>query len=284
MEDEESTARRRELGDLLRQHRVRAQVSRAELCEYFDWSMSKVSRLEAGKRGVSETDLTRYLAYCRVGNDEVDRLIGLHRQPDPGCWARPHDGRFADGLRTVTLHEGTAIALYGYAPTLIPPQLQAEGYARVLLGPEGDVRARLARAEVLPRLAEGMFFVHEAALRAVVGGPQVMVAQLHHLLRHLAWVRVVPMRVSPVQAAVNGFALLRFRDHRPLVLVETEGASLVLEHRVALDRYQTVLDSLRTVALGRTGSGELLRRLVEDLVRARSGEAGTGGDLAGCAP
>lgn len=288
MVEEDSTAQRRELGEALRLHRERAGLTRGELIEHFDWSASKFSRLEAGKRGVSESDVTRFLAFCRAANDEVDRLLAIHREPDTGYWARPHSGRFADSLRTLLLHESTACTLAAYETTIVPPLLQTEGYARVLLGPDGDPQQRLARQQILPRLAMATFYIHEAALHAEVGSRAVMRAQLEFLARRVDWarcrIRIVPLSVSAARTSVNAFTRLTFTDHRPLVHVELETASLFLEHPASLDRYETVLQSLKRLACTANQSRDLLRRLARGFTPTRGGRDSANGDLAGCGP
>ncbi|MGW0516671.1 helix-turn-helix domain-containing protein [Crossiella sp. NPDC003009] len=288
MVEEESTAQRRELGEGLRIQRERAGLSRAELIEHFDWSASKFSRLEAGKRGISETDVTRFLGYCRAANKEVDRLLAIHREPDTGYWARPHSGRFADALRTLLLHESTACTLASYDLAVVPPLLQTEGYARALLGEDAGLRARLDRQAVLPSVGLATFYIHEAALRARVGPPVVMRRQLEFLARRVDWarcrIRVVPMSVSAARTSVNSFTRLSFRDHGPLVHVELETASLFLEHPTSLDRYETVLDTLRRLAKGPAESRDLLLQLAREPEPATGGDVTTNGDLAGCGP
>ncbi|MGO1050495.1 helix-turn-helix domain-containing protein [Crossiella sp. CA198] len=288
MVEEDSTAQRRELGEALRIQRELAGITRGELIAHFDWSASKFSRLEAGKRGISESDVTRFLGYCRTPNDEVDRLLGILREPDTGYWARPHSGRFADSLRTLLLHETTACTLASYDLAVVPPLLQTESYARALLGPEADPKPRLARQAILPSLAMATFYIHEAALRAQVGSPLVMRNQLELLARRVEWarcrIRVLPLTVSAARTSVNAFTRLTFRDHRPVVHVELETASLFLEHPSSLDRYETVLDTLRRLSLGAEQSRDLLRRLACGLEPAVGGDVTTNGDLAGCGP
>lgn len=57
MRDRDTTARSRELGAELTKVRERAGYNGTELARVLGWSAGRLSRLENGKRGVSEVDV-----------------------------------------------------------------------------------------------------------------------------------------------------------------------------------------------------------------------------------
>jgi transcriptional regulator with XRE-family HTH domain len=103
---EESTARARELGGELKRVRERAKLSGHSLARLLGWPAPKISRLENGKRGVSEVDVAIYLARC---------------------------GAMPDELRSLIVLETTADTSAAYEPFYIPGLLQIESYVREML-------------------------------------------------------------------------------------------------------------------------------------------------------
>ena len=70
----DASARARQLGAELRRERERFGVNLRELAAQLGWSASKVSRMEAGRRGTLTADVAIYLARCGTPRDDRERL------------------------------------------------------------------------------------------------------------------------------------------------------------------------------------------------------------------
>ncbi|MGH3438351.1 MAG: helix-turn-helix domain-containing protein [Sciscionella sp.] len=203
----ETTARKRELGEQLRNHRERAGLRAADIAYRLGSSASKVSRMESGARGTSEIDVAMYLTVCGVTRTQLDELLDLCHDNGDGYWLRPHGTQLPDELRSLVFQETTAMAISSFELVRIPGLLQTEDYARAMIahsvavptdGIEPRVRARMDRGSLLHRTwpPQSLFLIHEQALRLRVGPWSIMHEQLLHLVfatsRQQCVIRVVP--------------------------------------------------------------------------------------------
>jgi transcriptional regulator with XRE-family HTH domain len=282
---EESTARARELGGELRRVRERAKLSGHALARQLGWPPPKISRLETGKRGVSEVEIAIFLARCGVSPEEMDRLTHLARVCDNGYRLQSHGDKLPEELLSLIKLETTTDGVFDYDPTLIPGLLQTESYVRELLrwgkyptGPdfESRVNARLARHAIFNRRwpPQLTFCIHEHALRSVVGGPELMHEQILHLVLTSSsprcQVRVVPAAAAPFGVFGGSFRFLRFADDPPVVYAQTHTASLFLEEETEIRRYRDLLEDLDLAALDRGQSREWLAALAGEYDRAET--------------
>ena len=109
----------------------------------------------------------------------------------------------------------------------------------------------------------------EAALHRVVGGRQVMAAQLAKILDMAALpnvtVQVLPYEVGAHPAVESNFTILELPDPTPgVVFVEGLIGSTYLERDDDLIRYQTILRKLESIALSPQGSSDLIRKFLRD--------------------
>jgi transcriptional regulator with XRE-family HTH domain len=284
---EESTARTRELGGELKRVREQAKLSGHGLARLLGWPAPKISRLETGKRGVSEVEVAMFLARCRVTPDEMDRLMRLARLTDDGYRLQDNGDKLPEELLSLIKLETTTEALLDYEPALIPGLLQTESYVREFLrwgkhptGPafESRVNARLARQAIFsrqwpPRLT---FCVHEHALRSMVGGPRLMHEQILHLVLTNSLprcqVRVIPADAAPFGMFGGSFRFMRFADDPPVVYAQTHTASLFLDGEKEIGRYRDLVNDLELAALGSGESREWLAALASEYDRAETGE------------
>jgi len=167
----------------LRAARGKAGLSREDLGAKINYSGSLIGMIESMSRSPS-LDFARR---C----DGVFNMPGTFERMHVRVRAEP----LADSFRLFVTHETTAIALHAFELGLVPGLLQTPDYARTLLGsPMGvseeetdrRVTARLERQAVLDRTEPPppMYWVviDEAVLRRPVGGPEVMRAQVEHLI------------------------------------------------------------------------------------------------------
>jgi hypothetical protein len=158
--------------------------------------------------------------------------------------------------------------------------LQTEDYARAVFRGgfpraaadviDGKVANRLRRRKVLERNDPPLLWsiLHEACLRMAVGGDEVMVGQLEHLLTS-AESPHIELQVMPFAAGAQGmhmlpFNLLRFRDSPSLLYMETaQGGRLVYAPATVADA-QDDYDRIRANALSLTDSLALIKTVLKE--------------------
>lgn len=186
---------RQELAERLRDMRLDSGLSGRALSAAAGWHEAKTSRIETAKQAPSDSDIRIWCQACRVP-DQAPDLIAASRAADSMYteWKRLHRTgmRRAQDMR-VPLYEKTR-QFKVYVSTVIPGFLQVPGYATALMsaitafqGTPDDVaeavRARMSRNRILS--SEGRRFtmlIEESVLRYRVGGNDVMLAQLGHLM------------------------------------------------------------------------------------------------------
>lgn len=261
--DEKSTVRSRELGDALRLAMERADVSGKHAARALAWSETKVSRLLTGRRMVKETEIASLLTLCGVNGTEHERLLALARECQQQGWLQ-HSSDLPDQLRTLINHENRAIGITEFQPSFVPGLLQTSDYAGALLSrsvliprdrlPEA-VAARGRRQHILNgnNPPQFTFYMHEVVFQVPVGGPAVMSAQMHHLLRmsvrsYIA-IRVIPAAYGGHAGVTGACRLMEFDDFEPVAYVEAAAAGLFLETPVEVQTYQRIFGALADCAL-----------------------------------
>jgi transcriptional regulator with XRE-family HTH domain len=230
-------------------------------------SPSRISRIETGEIKPRPGDVIELLlAYEVPVEGEPGRsLLTLARElREPGWWQRLDaiTGRYA----TFIAYEAEAKDLRSFEPTLVPGLLQTEEYATAVnsVGRETEteditqrVKARLTRQEVLHRKPSPLRLhavLSEAALMFEVGGPDVLRAQLEHVVRLAArpniTVQVLRFAAGAMLADRGGFQLLTFAHDEPaLGYCETAVGELFLESPREIARLSAVFDHLTTLAM-----------------------------------
>lgn len=239
------------------------------------WTPSVLSRLENGKRPVTAIEVIKYTSVCGVLGPEQDALVKMADEPDD-YRLKQHDGKIPDELRALMFHESTANKIEILEPIYIPGIMQTEDYIRALFKIEGlldpafidsRVKIRLARRDVLTRVnpAQCEVFVHENALRMLVGGPKVMNDQLLHLLfvgdRPQCSIRVISRSTEAYGAANGSFHIFSYPDGAPVICVQHQTTSAFLESPHDLRDYRATLKRVARVALTEPES----RRFIADL-------------------
>lgn len=265
--------RGRELGEGLRKAVGAAKLNGRELAGMLGWDPAKLSDLLNGKGGVTELEVAHLLGVCRTPVAERDHLLGLYREANAKGWWQQHGSRLPIQLRTLIDHENAATEIISWQLNLIPGLLQTADYMKPIIQmgattPETEVServaARLARQQVFTKHnhPQGVFLIHEQALRLPIGGADTLSDQLHHLLRlsvrpYLS-VRVVPTSIGAHAGLAGSFTLMKFAGIPPVVYLETENASLFIEDKDPIEGYTKVLASLGRAALDEEQSRELI--------------------------
>ncbi|NUT52443.1 MAG: helix-turn-helix domain-containing protein [Saccharothrix sp.] len=260
-----STARTRELGEELRRVRHRARLSSNFLAEALGWSLGKLSKLETGSRGTSPWEIGTLLGRCGADKATRDRILAIASEEDRGSFVRLHDP-WPDTLTALAVHEHTARTVTTYEPLAVPVLAQTEDYAFALTQDREVTEARMARQDVLRRQGgpETVIYIHEAALRIVVGDAKVMRDQLLRLTLMCGWPRfsprVVPMSASHAAMRHAATVMTFASPFKPLAYAETETATVFHDDPDAILIYQAKMRDLDGLVLGPTQSRDVFAR------------------------
>lgn len=245
-----STARSRWLGQELRDKRVCARLSVAEVAGRLEWTEQALTTLEDGERVVDDIELAEVLAVYRTKAKESRRMVYFQRECDQNTWLQSLHGCPALRVRTPALEEFRATGIVGYDSTLIPGPLRTDGYLQALVGldqPPGR-RENLARVN-------SVFYLDEHAPARVVGDAEVMREQITFLLDGPATTLIVP---SDAQGLCEAFTFLDNASSKPVVHLEMPTANMFFEDPDDVDLYRRVLARLADVARNTERSRRLL--------------------------
>ena len=270
-----STARGREFGDGLRAAIARTGMTARALAEVLGWQEAKLSDLVNGKGGATELELALLLGVCRTPPEERDHLLALFNEANLKGWWQDHGACTPIRPRTLIEHERTAKKLISWQVSLVHALIQLPEYARAEIAasanvPEDEieerVQARIERQVVLGNGLKCHFYLHEAALLPPVGGHKAMEAQLEHLLKMAARpyveLRIVPFSVGAHAGLAGSFDMLTFHKYDPVVFMDSENSSLIIESPPAVKSYERVLEALDEIALDAEQSKGLIKSLL----------------------
>lgn len=264
------TIKRRRLSAALRELRIAAGMEPKEAAKRLEWDQTKVHRIERNKWVRPDPNDIRMLLDLYGVTDERTReaLLTLARESRQRGWWADYQDVFRGSLPDF---EAGAAVIQTYEIAFVPGLLQTEAYARAViegahLEKDNDVdrrvQARLARQDVLIRDNPPQFWavIDEAALRRIVGGPEIMADQLRHIIKvaeqpNIA-VQVLPFEAGAHAALTGGFVILDFASplDPSLVYVENETDALYLEEPLVLHRYNVVYSHVQSRSLSPEGS------------------------------
>ncbi|MCX5398951.1 helix-turn-helix transcriptional regulator [Streptomyces sp. NBC_00102] len=260
------TVRRRRLGQELRRLRELKGMTAEEVADRLLVSQSKISRLENGRRSISQRDVRDLCGVYEVADHRiVDSLMQMAKDSRQQGWWHA----FGDIPYSVYIGlETDAESLRGYEPQVVPGLLQTRAYSEALItgalpeAPPADIEKRVnVRARRQDRINDTerplrlWVVIDESALHRTVGGKQVMIEQLEHLvacsqLPHVT-VQVLPFDMG-AHPGINGqYAILEFPDTADSSVVYIEGVTsdLYLEKANDVQRYSVMYEHLRAQAL-----------------------------------
>jgi transcriptional regulator with XRE-family HTH domain len=271
------------LGARLRRLRQAAGVTRDSAGDAIRSSGSKISRLELGRTGFKQRDVSDLLALYGVGDDaERDILLGLAAQASTAGWWHAYADVLPAWFEPYLGLEQAASVIRSYEAGFVPGLLQTADYARAVAQlPEGvseaqaDQRAslRMQRQQVLhrPRPVQLWTVIDETVLRRPIGGRAVMMDQIDHLIRMSrrpnVTVQVMPLRTGGPAVAGDHVTLLRFAEELlpDVVYSEQPDSAVYLNKPADTDPYRDRLNQVATEALPPGESVATLRRL-SDLI------------------
>jgi transcriptional regulator with XRE-family HTH domain len=278
------TVRRRRLGQELRRLRELKGMTAEEVAERLLVSQSKISRLENGRRSISQRDVRDLCGVYEVEDRRiVDSLMQMAKDSRQQGWWHA----FGDIPYSVYIGlETDAASLRVYEPQMVPGLLQTRPYAEALITgalPEAPstevdkrVQVRLRRQERIHAEESPLRLwavLDESALRRVVGNRQIMREQLEALIE-LSQLPHVTVQVMPfamgAHPGVNGqYAILEFPDAADSSVVYLEGVTsdLYLEKANDVQSYSVMYEHLRAQALNANQTREFIEAAAKEYAR-----------------
>ncbi|MER7126703.1 helix-turn-helix domain-containing protein [Micrococcus luteus] len=275
------TVQRRRLSAELIRLRQAAGLSQEEASERLEWSRGRLHHMETNKwRRPDLGNIRSLLDIYGVTDEQVrEAILDLARRSrEKGWWAK-----YSDVFRgSLPGFEADATHIRAYDGMLINGLLQTADYAAAVfrggqvIGDEAvkrRVEARLARQEILRRPDPPNLWavIDEAALRKLVGGPEVMAEQLRHVVEMAAQpnitMQVVPDAAGAHAATAGSFILMDFAADLDLsvVYLETATDSLYLEKPEELQEYTLIFTRVVASAMTPEESIRHVASLVDQL-------------------
>ena len=249
------------LGAQLRRLREARRITLEDAGKVIRASHSKISRLETGRVGFKDRDVSDLLTFYGVTDEEErEALRALARRANTPGWWHDYSDVLPSWFEAYVGLEEVATQVRAYEVQFVPGLLQTEDYARAvtLLGHddampsenERRVRLRMARQAVLdkPDPPNVWAVVDEAVLRRAAGGPAVMEGQLKHLIemakRPNVTIQIMPFQAGGHSAAGGPFSILRFAepDLPDVVYLEQLTSALYLDKPDVVDSYLKVME------------------------------------------
>ncbi|HET6357576.1 MULTISPECIES: helix-turn-helix transcriptional regulator [unclassified Streptomyces] len=274
------TVRRRRLGQELRRLRELKGMTAEEVAERLLVSQSKISRLENGRRSISQRDVRDLCGVYEVEDHRiVDSLMQMAKDSRQQGWWHA----FGDIPYSVYIGlETDAASLRVYESLIVPGLLQTREYAQAVIEgmwPEATpseidkrIQIRLKRQDRLTDPVNPLRFwavIDEALLRRVVGNRQIMTDQLLHLAQlseqpHVT-LQVLPYDVGAHPGMYGKFAILEFQEAMDASVVYLEGVTsdLYLEKANDVQSYAVMYEHLRAKALSAEQSREFIHKVAE---------------------
>lgn len=269
----QATARAVRLGKDLRVHRKAAGLSQADVYKATGINPATITRNEKGETVPQKGTLITLLNLYRVRGAERERLLALAAKANESGWLDRYQNNLSERYATYISWETEAHEALTYEASLVPGLLQTEPYTRAVIagatpqvGPEEverliEVRRQrqlsLSKDEPLQVVA----ILDEAVIHHVVGGPQVMAAQLSSLARedrpHVT-VQVVPYGAGAHPGMLGPFVVLDDFVSSPIVCIESALSNVFLDDADDVRRYVTMFNQLRERALSPEDSAAVI--------------------------
>jgi hypothetical protein len=278
------TVRRLQLGARLRKLREAKGVTRDQAGWAIRASESKISRMELGRVGFKERDVTDLLTLYGVEDEaEHDRLIEMAREANGQGWWHPYGDVLATWFQNYLDLEEAAELIRTYEVQFVPGLLQTDAYARevIMLGhgsapaEELDKRValRMARKKLLTRPYPPRLWavIDEAVLQRPIGGVRVLREQIRALMDACRMpnvrLQVIPFDRGGHAAAGGAFSILRFphQDLPDVVYIEHLTSALYLDKREDVDHYAAAVGRLFIEAEPPKRTPEILGKALRDL-------------------
>lgn len=275
------SVRLRRLAGELRRLRAEAHLSGEDVFEATAINKSTLYRIESAKGRPHRRTMLTLLALYGAKDEERDYLLALLKESGTPGWLQSYHSDLPEEYSAYISFENEARGVRNYQSLFIPGLLQTEDYARAVIRGgrptatdaevEDRVRARMDRQGLLQRtpLLKYWAVVDEAALHRVVGGEEVMRAQLAHLLQASAapnvTVQVIQYGIGAHPGMEGQFTMLDFPDPKDtdLIYIDSMAGGLFLESEADVRRFRSIFETLLALALNPMASSTLIADILK---------------------
>ncbi|MEX0167943.1 helix-turn-helix transcriptional regulator [Streptomyces sp. LMG1-1-1.1] len=218
-------------------------------------------------------------------SQEIDSALGLTDAAHSfeREWQRMRDGVLLEGFPEYVHYERQAVEIRMFDIGIVPGLLQTVEYAEVLAAfnvERGSVTADQAarrvdilreRQQVLERRRPPLHFVvlDESCLRQMVGGPDVMAAQLDHIVevaaRPLTFVQVAPFSMGERRPSHMPLTLLTLADRSMLAYTEAQARGHLEREGTTLSYLNATYHRLAAEALSPADSLAMIKALRQSM-------------------
>jgi transcriptional regulator with XRE-family HTH domain len=197
-----------------------------------------IRRMENAQVGLKPLYVRELLRLYEVSETEIDEFMEMAEKANRPGWWHPFRDALPDWFRAYVSLETAAQVIRVYEPHYVTGLLQTRDYAREVIRAgfphdaedllEHRVDLRLRRQSLLdqPNAPLVWIVLEETALRRNVGGPDVMRAQLEHILDAVdhpnITFRVVPWSAGAHPATGGHMTYFRFAERELQDIVYTE--------------------------------------------------------------
>jgi transcriptional regulator with XRE-family HTH domain len=278
------TVQLRRLAVLLHEMREEAEISKETVSARTGINVTTLYRIETAQARPQRRTLMAMLdLYGATEERRVDVLKLLQEAQKPGM-SRPFEAAVSEVYAAYINFETEALSARLFQTSFIPGLLQTERYAWAVLDTampkvessviEQRLRARVERAKILARADDPLelwVVLDEAAIRRVVGGPDVMGEQLERLTadceKRNVILQVLPFNSGAHPAMVGSFVVLDFPNPADPELVYVEGIAGddIVEGHNEIRRFGVMFDQLRAMALSPRDSAALIAEAADKL-------------------
>lgn len=271
---------REAFGSRLREIRLDAGLTGRQLAELTGFHFTKISRVEHGGQGLSDSDIRAWCTACGA-DDQIADVIAQARAVESMYreWKRLARGglhRLVDGLEA--LYERTRLFRV-HEHWSVPGLLQTAAYSSesnrywsdlLDLPDPGDAAtaARMERQRILRRDDHRFaFLLAEQVLRTRIGSAEIMIEQLDRLLASMTMPNV-SIGIIPASAGLGAHTQTAFWifDDR-LVKVETLTAALEISRPVEVGIYVTAFSQMQRLSVFRADATELVMRARDEFLQ-----------------
>jgi transcriptional regulator with XRE-family HTH domain len=246
-----ATLRGRQLGARLRELRDAAGFTGEEVAGRMGRAHSTLSRWESGGLIPRVPDV--YFMADLYGVDGAEREA-LLRSVQSAREREDWEVDLAIEVADYAWIEGRAWKAESFQDVVVPGLLQTPAWdpSATPRWIERTLTARIARQRRLtePDALQFSAVIGEGALRRLVGGPEVMRAQLKHLIELAGepgiTLRVLPFAVATHAGMTGPFTILRFHDDKDVATMETRVGDIYMED---VEPFAQALRRLRAAAL-----------------------------------
>ncbi|GAA3725892.1 hypothetical protein HDA32_003439 [Spinactinospora alkalitolerans] len=253
--------------------RLRGDKPRDHVAKSVDVAPSSITRWEDPSGAIPRRrDLQALLDFYGATEEEAQRFMALREQARESGWWQRYG--IKGGYGTYIGLESDACKIQRYDAVHIPGLFQTEAYQRALMVGsmpgadkkeiESRIQVRMERQRVwAENRPQTWVIIDEAAIHRAVGGPEVMRAQLEHVVSLMdephVTIQLLPYEVGAHAAMETGPFTVLDVGALSVVHVEQHKSVLFRDDPREVEEHVQVLDKLRKEAHGDAKTVEGLR-------------------------